>query len=268
LLLLGFLFAKGALATFAALLMRFPARVAWLAGVGLAQLGEFGFVLTRLAQANGVVTEEDASPLLAAGIISMFLTPLFVRIAPHVRAGERLLAPLERMIGVRSIDEADAEAPPSGHVIIIGFGLAGRHAAASLVACGVPCLILELNSENVRRGKELGLPVYYGDGTSPEALGHAHLDKAQLVVLLMNDPAAAERIVDTIRRVAAHVPVLMRTRYLAERAHLMKTGAREVVAEEVVTAIAIIDRMLRFIGIEASAIDERVRKVREETSGG
>jgi CPA2 family monovalent cation:H+ antiporter-2 len=87
--------------------MRFPARVAWLAGVGLAQFGEFGFVLTRLAQSSGVIDDAATAPLLAAGIISMFLTPLLVRAAPHITAGERLLAPLERLIGVRSIDEAD-----------------------------------------------------------------------------------------------------------------------------------------------------------------
>jgi CPA2 family monovalent cation:H+ antiporter-2 len=97
-LLAGFLLAKGLLATFAAMAMRFPSRVAWLAGVGLAQFGEFGFVLSRLAQSSGVVDEADVSPLLAAGIASMFLTPLFVRAAPHITAGERLLAPLERLI--------------------------------------------------------------------------------------------------------------------------------------------------------------------------
>ena len=51
--------------------------------------------------------------------------------------------------------------------------------------------MLELNADNVRRGKALGLPVYYGDATSEEALGHAHLASARLLVLLMNDPQAA-----------------------------------------------------------------------------
>ena len=105
---LGFVVAKGLLATLAALAMRFPARVAWLAGVGLAQFGEFGFVLARLGESQRRGRRRRRSrPLLAAGIASMFLTPLLVRVAPHITAGERLLAPLERLIGVRSIDEAD-----------------------------------------------------------------------------------------------------------------------------------------------------------------
>lgn len=263
-LLAGFLFAKGLLATLAALAMRFPARVAWLAGVGLAQFGEFGFVLTRLAESSGVIDKEATGPLLAAGIASMFLTPLLVRAAPHITAGERLLAPLEKLIGVRSIDEADEVARLEQHVIIVGFGLAGSACARTLRDCEIPFVVLELNADNVRKGKEQGLPVYYGDATSEEALRHAHLESARLVVLLMNDPQAAQRVVDTVKRVAP-VPVLMRTRYLAERTALIALGAREVVAEEVEGAVEIISRMLRSMEVPRNVIDDCIRSVRSET---
>jgi monovalent cation:H+ antiporter-2, CPA2 family len=261
-LLLGFLLAKGLLATLAAMAMRFPSRVAWLAGVGLAQFGEFGFVLTRLAEQSGVIDAQASQPLLAAGIASMFLTPLLVRAAPHITAGERLLAPLERLIGVRSIDAADDQTILDGHVIIVGFGVAGRLATESLRTANVPCVVIELNAENVRRGKQLGLPVYYGDATSEEALRHAHVDAARLVVLLMNDSHAAARIVDTVRRVAPAVPVLMRTRYLLEREPLLQLGARDVVAEEVEGAVEVIARMFRWLDVPKDAIDERLENLR------
>ncbi|MFO0560681.1 MAG: cation:proton antiporter [Polyangiales bacterium] len=266
LLLGGFLVAKGVLATLAASIMRFPARAAWLAGVGLAQFGEFGFVLTRLARQHGVVDDRAVAPLLAAGILSMFVTPLLVRAAPHIRAGERLLAPLERLLGVRSIDEADAGTETlEGHVVIVGFGLAGRYAAQSLRDCGLKFVVLELNADNVRAGRELDLPVYYGDATSEEALHHAHIERASLVVLLMNDPPAAMRIVDTLRRVSPETPVLMRTKYLTERDSLVALGAREVVAEEVEGAVEVISRMLRAMDVPRNVIDDRVRNVRAET---
>jgi CPA2 family monovalent cation:H+ antiporter-2 len=264
-LLLGFLLAKGLLATISAMAMRFPARVAWLAGVGLAQFGEFGFVLSRLAQSSGVVDDAAVRPLLAAGIASMFLTPLLVRAAPHITAGERLLAPLERLIGVRSIDEADESRTLENHVIVVGFGVAGQLTARTLMAAGAPFVVLELNAGNVRKGKELGLPVYYGDATSAEALGHAHLLEARLVVLLMNDQQAAQRVVDTVRRVAPNVPVLMRTRYLAERAGLMKMGARDVVAEEVEGAVEVIARLLRSIEVPRNVIEASIQSIRSET---
>ena len=265
-LLLGFLFGKGLLATLSALAMRFPARAAWLAGAGLAQFGEFGFVLARSAQESGVISAAEAKPVLAAGIASMFLAPLIVRVAPHIKAGERLLAPLERLIGVQSIDAADEDGKElQGHVVIVGFGLAGRLAARTLQDCGAPFVVLELNAENVRAGKALGLPVYYGDATSEEALGHAHLQGARLLVLLMNDPQAAERVANTAKRVAPKVPVLMRARYLLEREKLMKLGAHDVVAEEVEGAMEMISRMLRWIEVPRNVIDDSLHAARAET---
>jgi len=188
------------------------------------------------------------------GIMSMFATPLLVRAAPHVTAGERLLAPLERLIGVRGIDAADEDAPKlGGHVVIVGFGLAGERASKTLSERGIPFVVIELNAENVRRGRELGLPVYYGDATSVEALGHARLGDARLLVLLMNDPSAGQRILDSARRVAPGVPVLMRTRYQGEAQALVELGATEVVAEEVESAAEMIARMLRRLEVPAEA---------------
>jgi len=265
-LLSGFLLAKGFLATLAAMAMRFPSRVAWLAGVGLAQFGEFGFVLARLGESSRVVTSSDLQPLLAAGIASMFLTPLLVRAAPHVTAGERLLAPLERLLGAKAIDEVDdGQTLVSNQVVIVGYGVAGRLAAQTLSACGISFMVLELNAESVREARSQGLPVYYGDATSEEALGHAHLAEARLLILLINDPQAAQRVVDTAKRVAPHVPVLMRTRYLTEREPLLKIGARDVVTEEVEGAIEVIARMFRWLETPRNVIDERIKALRAET---
>jgi len=87
---------------------------------------------------------------LAAGIGSMFLTPLLVRAAPHITAGERLLAPLERLIGVRSIDEADqGHTKLEDHVVIVGYGLAGRFAARTLAAkASKPRVCAAMNSRS------------------------------------------------------------------------------------------------------------------------
>jgi CPA2 family monovalent cation:H+ antiporter-2 len=223
-------------------------------------------VLARLAEKHGILDADAIAPLLAAGIASMFLTPLLARMAPHITAGERIIAPLERLIGVRSIDEVDDKAPGfTNHVVIVGYGLAGQLTARTLAACQIPYVVLELGAERVREAKAQGLPVYYGDATSQEALGHAHLDAARALVLLMNDPHAANRVVDTARRVAPHVPVLMRTRYLASRPALMQIGARDVVAEEVEGAVEVIARVLRWSEVPRNVIDQRIAQARAET---
>jgi CPA2 family monovalent cation:H+ antiporter-2 len=84
-------------------------------------------------------------------------------------------------------------------------------------------------------------------------------------VLLMNDPAAAQRVVDTAKRVAPDVPILMRAHYLGERGALLKLGARDVVAEEVEGAVEIIARLLRWADVPRNVIDDRIRDARAGT---
>lgn len=265
-LLLSLVVVKGFLATLSAMLMRFPARVAWLSGVGLAQFGEFGFVLGKLGVESGVVSSEEMAPVLSAGIASMFLTPVLVRVAPHVTAGERLLAPLERLLGVRGIDEIDTAGKNlKGHVVLVGFGVTGRLLARALADSEVPYVVLELNSETVRSARAAGEPVYYADATSEEALGHAHLADARALVLVMSDAQAAQRVVDTARRVAPTTPILARARYLAEKSALAKLGAQDVVAEEVEGAVEVLVRLMRWLDLPRNRIQARVREAREAT---
>ncbi len=255
LLLLAFLVGKGFLATLAAAVMRFPRRVAWLAGVGLAQFGEFGFVLAKLAEDSNVIDHETMRPILAAGILSMFLTPILVRYAPHVTAGEKLLAPLEKLIGVRAIDVEDAAGVRMrDHVVLVGFGMAAQLLAHTLQATNRKYLVLELDPERVRVAEASGQPVYYADATSPEALGHAHVEDARAVVILISDGHASHRIVDALRQVAPAVPVFVRTKYWRERneyfAHAPAGSTIEVVAEEVEGGVVLTGNVLRSLGLE------------------
>jgi CPA2 family monovalent cation:H+ antiporter-2 len=262
----GFLIGKGMLATLAALAMRFPARVAWLAGAGLAQFGEFGFVLARLGRSSDLITESDVRSLFAAGILSMFLTPMLVRVAPHIAAGEKLLRPLERLLGARGVDECTPEHQAlQGHVVLVGFGVAGRLVARALTACEMPYLVLELNAETVRKSRLSGEPVYYGDAASVEALEHAGISRARALVLLMNDPQATFRVIEATRRVTSDVPVFVRSHFLAERENLIHLGANEVITEEVEAGMEVLAIVLRQLAVPRNVIQDQIEQARAST---
>ncbi len=267
LMLAALLVGKGAVATLAAMAMRFPARAAWLAGAGLAQFGEFGFVLLLAGIQHGLVDAERARVLLAAGVISMTVTPLVVKLAPHVSAGQRLLRPLERLLGAPGIDESAEERaePLRGHVLLAGYGIAGQLLARSLRTLSVPHLVLELNAETVREARKRGEPVYYADVTSPEALEHAGLSRAAAMVLLINDPRAVRLAVTAAHTAAPNTPVVARARYLGERQGLLGLGATEVVAEEVEAGVEMLARVLRRVGVPRNVAAEHLVAARLET---
>lgn len=258
-------FGKGLIATLASLAMRFPARVAWLAGVSLAQFGEFGFVLTRAGLDAGLVSLDETRILLAAGLLTMFITPLSMRLAPHVSAGAALLRPLERLLGVRGIDEAAAEhATLEAHVIVAGYGIGGRLLARALEKAGVPFLVLDLNAESVREARAQGVPIYYGDVTSQEALIHARLTDASALVLLISDSDATRQVIAVARQLSPRVPIIVRSRRVNEEDGLRRLGATDVISEEFEAGIETLARVLRLSGTPINVLGPLVREAREE----
>lgn len=265
----AFVVAKGFFATLAALAMRFPARVAWLAGASLAQFGEFGFVVASEGMRVGLMTQEQLRPLLSAGILSMMFTPLVIRLAPHFMAGEAILRPLERVLGVRGMDEPlPQDAALERHVVVVGYGPAGRLLTGTLRGSGQRYIILDLNSDSVRRARKAGEPAYYGDVTSDEVRHHARLSSAAAVVLTISDPIAARRAVKLIREDAPDTKLYVRVRYLAEREEMLRLGADDVVCEETQAAFEIIARLLAYIGHDHEQVASSVQRAREVSRSG
>ncbi len=257
-------FGKGLIATIASIAMKFPARVAWLAGVSLAQFGEFGFVLVKVGLGVGLVTLAESRVLLAAGLLTMFITPLSIRLAPHISAGAALLRPLERLLGARGIDEATAEdAALKNHVIIAGYGIGGRLVARALEKAGVPFLVLDLNAESVREARAENVRIYYGDVTSDEALTHAHLQTARALVLLISDADATRQVIAVARSLSPTVPIIVRARRVGEDAELRRLGATDVISEELEAGIETLARVLRLAGTPINVLGPLVREARD-----
>jgi monovalent cation:H+ antiporter-2, CPA2 family len=255
---------KGLIATLACLAMRFPSRVAWLAGVGLAQFGEFGFVLAREGQKLGLLGDEGGA-ILSAGLLTMFVTPVAMRLGPHVTAGARLLRPLERLLGARGVDEVQATHARGleHHVIIGGYGVGGRMLSGALKELDVPYVVLDLDAETVRTAPT-GEPVFLGDVASAEALEHAHIHQAAGVVLLLNDAGATRHAIAEIRAIARTVPIIVRARRLSEHDELRRLGATDVISEELEGGIETLARVLRTRGTPANQLSRLVRGAREQ----
>lgn len=257
---------KGLIATVACLVMRFPARVAWLAGVGLAQFGEFGFVLAKEGLRVGLLTDHDSRLLLTAGLLTMFITPLSMRLAPHVTAGATLLRPLERLLGARGIDErAPQHEKLKGHVVIAGYGLAGKALAAALRDVEARFIVLDLDFETVRQAQQDKQPVYYADATHDEALRHAQLADAAAFVLLLDDLSSTRQSIAVARQLAAHIPILARCRRQEDEPRLLDIGATDIVSEEVEGGIEMLARVLRERGIPMNVIGPLVEDARHRS---
>ena len=261
---LGTLLGKFVIATIAGLVMRFPLRVALLTGIGLAQVGEFSFVLVKAGEILGLISGEESRLFLTAGVMTMLVTPVLVRLAPQLAAGMTRLNPLEGVFGTRSApEELPEQKGLANHVIIAGFGLGGRMLALSLKAVGIPYVVLELNPGTVDTFRKAGEPIFYGDITSPEVLTHMNCSQAREVVLVISDPQAARRCIAAVRRHSPEQHITVRTRYYDEIEELRRLGASDVVVSEFENAVELMARVLRRAAIPRNVIADRIGEARE-----
>jgi CPA2 family monovalent cation:H+ antiporter-2 len=236
-----------------------PLRIAGVAGLGLAQIGEFSFVLGRDAAATGLLAPGPWQTLLGASVVTMMITPGLVGAAPAF--GDWLARRRRSQAAPARPDEPES-VPLSGHVVILGFGIGGQLIAATLRDIRTPNVVLELNGRAVQEGVAAGCHIRYADATSPEALRAAGIERALAVVAVLSDPAATERAVRTARALNARVPIIVRTRYRLEAQRMLRAGASMAVAEELEASLEVMAQLLVRIDVPANVAEVLVLSAR------
>ena len=253
------IFLKSILSLPPMLLVGYPLRVSILAAMSLAQIGEFSFVLARSAVNSGLMDNDGYQMFLAASIVTMMLTPTVMEIAPKVASF------VSRHMHMPVDEEAAAQRDESlkDHLIIVGFGVGGKHLARTAREAGIPYVILEMNPDTVSRygGKE---PIHGGDASKPLVLEHFGIQSARVIAVVISDPSAVRAITAVARKLNPKVHIVVRTRFLGEVDALRRLGANDVIPEDFETSIEIFSRVLGHYLVPRQTIERFVNSIRHE----
>jgi CPA2 family monovalent cation:H+ antiporter-2 len=236
-----------------------PARIRIMVGFSLSQVGEFSFVLMEVGRTHGLLEAGAYQVLLSSVVLTMLATPLLVHLGP---AAAGFWIRFWRIPPSRDLEETAATI--QDHVIVVGFGAGGHLLARVLREARIPYVIVELNSETVKRGRREGEPVFYGDVTRRGVLELAGIDRARLVVFAISDPEALRRAVRAARDLNPAAEIVVRTRRITEIEQLRNLGADEVVAEEFETAIEIFTLVLHRYHVPRNVVRAQIRVLRGE----
>ena len=241
------------------LLVGYPLRVSILAAMSLAQIGEFSFVLASSAVNGGLMDDDAYQMFLAASIVTMILTPTVMEAAPKVASF------VSRYLHLPIDEEAAAQKDESlkDHLIIVGFGVGGKHLARTAREAGIPYVILEMNPDTVSRygGKE---PIHGGDASKPLVLEHFGIRNARVIAVVISDPSAVRAITAVARKLNPKVHIVVRTRFLGEVDALRRLGANDVIPEDFETSIEVFSRVLGYYLVPRQTIERFVNSIRHE----
>jgi CPA2 family monovalent cation:H+ antiporter-2 len=239
-----------------------PMRVAVTAGIGLAQVGEFSFILGRSGLDVGLLTSRQWQVLLAASIATMVLTPTLVAFAPRI--GSWLTEKTKRLVAHLPDSENSSL---SNHVVILGFGVGGRLLGRALRQLAVPYVILDMNGATVRQMRAEGESIFFGDATNKDALRGAGVARARAVVAVLSDPFASVRAVTAIRALNAEMPIIVRARYRSEAETLLRLGATVAVAEELEASLEVMAQTFARLDVPGNMIEILLDSFRRESTG-
>ena len=263
-LVLAIILIKTIIAAGAGVALGLPMRIALIAGLSLAQIGEFSFVLSQTGLKHGLLSGETYQMFLAASIATMGLTPLCMKIASPVANYVSGILPHSWTRGGQVFAGKERGVHLSDHVIIAGYGVNGKNLAKVLKHLKIPHIVIETNPFTVRAEKKRGEHIIFGDASKQEILQHAHIEKARIVVVAISDAAASRHIAALARQLNSSIHVIVRTRYILEVEPLFKLGVNEVIPEEFETSVEILSRVLRRFMVPQDVIDGCVVDVRRD----
>ena len=266
-LVIGVLVIKALIAAGSTLLIGQSLRTSLLTGLALCNIGEFAFVLSVPGKELGFFTETTDQLFLAVAVITMALTPFIISAGPRVAEnicrlplGNRLKA------GCVPPDTEVQEKPPfSDHVIIVGYGLNGRHLAKVAGIGNIPYIIIEMNPDTVAEERRKGQPIFFGDATNESILAHANIEQARILVLAINDPLSTRAITRIARSMNPHLYLIVRTQFLPEVKVLQELGANEVIPEEFETSVEVFSRVLKKYLIPKGTMENFIRDLRADS---
>jgi CPA2 family monovalent cation:H+ antiporter-2 len=236
-------------------------------GALLGQGGEFAFIVIGSAASAGLLKPQIGQFMLLVVSLSLLATPMYARLGHHL--GQWVTA----RGGLDSTDKSLHLAAPdvSGHVVVIGFGRVGQLLGQVFTQQGVAYTAVENNIQLVSRLRREAIPVCYGNAARPELLRKLCLDRAACLVVTMDEPLAAMRVVRNARREFPDLPIFARSHDEQHAGELRGAGASMVVPETLEAGLLLTSFALDALGVTTNEVNaiittERLRRIEPPSS--
>lgn len=231
---------------------------------GLAQVGEFSFVILSSALALHIIGDGDLSIGISVSLLTLIISPvLFNFVVPFWRKMRDIT--VKSKLSKLFVSGERKEILPEGltnHIIICGYGRVGKWVGRALTDFKIPFVVVEYNQKLVQELKNQGTPVVYGDPTEPEVMEAVSIRVARAVVIAIPDRVAQETLIAYTQSVAPGVKIISRVHLDSDWEKLKMLRVQKIVQPEFEAALEIVRSILRSTGKNKDEISDSVKSLR------
>ncbi len=220
--------------------------------IGLAQIGEFAFVLLSFAFQLNILDRVELDMMLVVTALTMTLTPILGII------NERLILP--------SVGTKQAETRPVDHiakthkVILVGFGHFGSTVGRFLRSYGIEATILDNDSNRVDLLRKMGFEVYYGDATRMDLLESAGIAEAKILISAIDNSDNVIHLTKMVKEKYPNVKLMLRAKNRYDAYDLLNMGVEDVYRESLETSVKMAGDALNYLGFRKYTIYRQAQK--------
>jgi CPA2 family monovalent cation:H+ antiporter-2 len=253
-------------------LIGYPARTGIVVALGLAQIGEFSFILSELARRHGLMNDAGHNVLVACALVSIALNPLLFRALGPIENAFKRWPTLWRLMSRQSQrreramnEDAGTQIEQSDQpvAVIVGYGPVGRTLDSILRGGGLNTVVVDLNMDTVQALRRDGRLALYGDAFNIEVM-HQALGRATHLVIALPHSTNRNPLIAAAKLINPGMKVFVRARYLAEREELTQVGADAAVYEEAEAAVALARLVLFDRGADIDTVRRETTRIRQQ----
>lgn len=245
-------------------IFRYPLRVAIFAGLGLAQIGEFSFVLASEGQKLGLVSRRVYLLILGTTAVTLMVTPFLLKATPQILKLLEKVSFLQAWMNKLDMPQelsANAEGLHD-HVVVCGYGRIGQGIVSLLQSKGYPVLVIEESESKLQILRSQNIPYLYGNCASPFVLEKAEIDHARSMLIAISDPIATRLAVQRAIAISPEIDIVVRAKKDADIDTLYQLGAKEVVHPTFEASLELTTHLLLCLGESTNSIQAEIMAVR------
>jgi monovalent cation:H+ antiporter-2, CPA2 family len=245
-------------------LFRYPLKTAIIAGLGLAQIGEFSFVLASEGQSLGLVSRRVYLLILGTTAVTLVLTPFVLRIVPFLFSFLESMPWLKPHFDVDGMPLAVAEDMPyKDHVVVCGYGRVGKNLVKLLQQHNIPVVVIDQSETRIQQLRDAGIPYVYGNSVSFHVLETAGVITAAGMALALPDPMSTRVSLKRALELAPDLGIVVRANSDKNIEALYQLGAKEVVQPEFEASLEMASYLLTDVGFSPVLLQKEIQQIRD-----